>query len=117
MGSDTNQETWNLLSNAIREIQNHNASHLSFEENYRYAYNMVLYKQGTILYEGVKKLVSENLDKLALELIVPAFPVAGENDTVQDGQDGERLLRAFRTIWEDHTSSMSKLRDLLKYMV
>ncbi|KAF9519697.1 hypothetical protein BS47DRAFT_1370678 [Hydnum rufescens UP504] len=116
LGSDTNQETWNLLSNAIREIQNHNASRLSFEENYRYAYNMVLYKQGTILYEGVKKLVSDNLDKLALESIVPAFPVAGENDSVQDGQDGERLLKAFRAIWEDHTSSMSKLRDLLKYM-
>jgi cullin 3 len=78
---------------------------------------MVLYKQGTILYEGVKKLVSDNLDKLALESIVPAFPVAGENDSVQDGQDGERLLKAFRAIWEDHTSSMSKLRDLLKYMV
>lgn len=117
MGSDTNQDTWNQLSKAIREIQNHNASHLSFEENYRFAYNMVLYKQGTVLYEGVKKLVTENLDKLAKDVIVPTFPVVGENDSVQDGQEGERLLKAFRSVWDDHTSSMAKLRDLLKYMV
>lgn len=39
------KETWAKLSLAIREIQNHNASKLSFEEHYRYAYNMVLFKR------------------------------------------------------------------------
>lgn len=39
------KDTWSKLSVAIREIQNHNASKLSFEEHYRYAYNMVLFKR------------------------------------------------------------------------
>lgn len=46
LGPNTSiKETWAKLSSAIREIQNHNASKLSFEEHYRYAYNMVLYKR------------------------------------------------------------------------
>lgn len=48
LGPDTSiKDTWTKLSHAIREIQNHNASKLSFEEHYRYAYNMVLYKRGS----------------------------------------------------------------------
>lgn len=39
------KDTWEKLSNAIQEIQNHNAFKLSFEELYRYAYNMVLFKR------------------------------------------------------------------------
>lgn len=36
---------WERLAAGIKEIQNHNASSLSYEEHYRYAYNMVLYKR------------------------------------------------------------------------
>lgn len=36
-------ETWKRLSSALREIQNHNASKLSYEALYRYSYDMVLY--------------------------------------------------------------------------
>ena len=57
-------ETWNQLSTNIREIFNHNVSTLSFEENHRFAYNMVLHKHGEELYEGVKTLIIENLDRL-----------------------------------------------------
>lgn len=42
------KDTWAKLSLAIREIQNHNASKLSFEEHYRYAYTMVLHKRQSI---------------------------------------------------------------------
>ena len=35
-------EMWSRLSNAISQIQNHNVSTLSYEEHYRYAYNMIL---------------------------------------------------------------------------
>lgn len=31
--------------------------------------------------------------------------------------EGERFLRALRSTWDDHSSSMSKLRSILKYMV
>ena len=78
---------------------------------------MVLYKQGATLYNGVKELVEENLEQLAKDNLVPAFPTSSTSDTVQRIQEGERFLKAIRAVWDDHTGSMSKLRDLLKYMV
>ncbi|CAH7690496.1 cullin-4A [Phakopsora pachyrhizi] len=64
-------DNWSRLSKAISEILNHNASKLSFEEHYRYAYNMVLFKQGTKL----RDLVSNHLDNQALSKIQPNFPI------------------------------------------
>jgi cullin 3 len=110
-------ETWSRLSANIREIHDQNASNLSFEENYRYAYNMVLYKNGGVLYKGVCQLVAENIDRLAQKEIIPAFPSGSSKDPVQQSQEGELLLRALRRVWDDHTGNMSKLRDILKYMV
>ncbi|EIW72022.1 hypothetical protein TREMEDRAFT_70610 [Tremella mesenterica DSM 1558] len=120
------KETWIKLANAIREIQNHNASKLSFEEHYRYAYNMVLFKNGDQLYAGVKGLISEHLEKLAEDKIVPTFPrSSGTSGTgkrrsgaeaVESAMEGDRFLKAVKTVWEDHTGSMRKLKDVLKYM-
>ncbi|KAI6119499.1 Cullin [Pisolithus croceorrhizus] len=110
------EDTWNRLSKNIREIHMHNASFLSFEENYRYAYNMVMYKSGSMLYNGVRDLVAENVDRLAEEDIISSFPKGTSGDPVQQGQENEMLLRALRRVWDDHTGNMSKLRDLLKYM-
>ncbi|KAI8980202.1 Cullin-domain-containing protein [Trametes punicea] len=109
-------ETWAKLSRNIIEIQNHNAANLSFEENHRYAYNMVLYKNGDKLYRGSTQLIAENLEKLAKEFIIPAFPAGVTDDPVQKSQEGEMLLKALKKVWDDHTSSLSKLRDVLKYM-
>jgi cullin 3 len=109
-------ETWTRLSTNIREIHNQNASNLSFEENYRYAYNMVLYKNGAVLYKGVCQLVADNIDRLAQSEIIPAFPSGSSKDPVQQSQEGESLLKALRRVWDDHTGNMSKLRDILKYM-
>lgn len=78
---------------------------------------MVLHRQGGLLYDGVNALVVENLDKLARESIVPTFPVPGTSDSVQESQEGARLLMAFREVWDDHIGNMSKLGALLKYMV
>lgn len=97
-------------------IQNHKAGSLSYEENHRYAYNMVLMKSGELLYKGTCELISANLDKLAKQDIMPAFP-SGTGDPIQRSQEGEVLLKAVRKVWDDHTSSLSKLRDVLKYMV
>ncbi len=55
------QEIWELLRNAIREIQKKNNSGLSFEELYRNAYTMVLHKHGDKLYAGLKEVVTEHL--------------------------------------------------------
>ncbi|KAF8149979.1 Cullin [Crassisporium funariophilum] len=109
------EKTWADLSKNIREIQNHNASNLSFEENHRFAYNMVLYKHGDMLYRGVKTLVSENLDKLAKAEIIPAFPTGTTDAAIRSTED-ERLLKALRHVWDDHCSSMIRLGQILKYM-
>lgn len=54
---------WNLLRNAIQEIQKKNNSGLSFEELYRNAYTMVLHKHGERLYTGLKEVVTTHLEK------------------------------------------------------
>ncbi|KAJ8592195.1 Cullin-domain-containing protein [Rhizopogon salebrosus TDB-379] len=109
-------EMWSSLSANIREIHDQNASNLSFEENYRYAYNMVLYKNGAVLYKGVCQLVAENIDRLAQCEIVPVFPSGSSKDPVQQSQEGELLLKALKRVWDFHIGNMSKLRDILKYM-
>jgi len=54
-------EIWELLKNAIQEIQKKNNSGLSFEELYRNAYTMVLHKHGEKLYNGLREVVQEHL--------------------------------------------------------
>ncbi|CAE6537438.1 unnamed protein product [Rhizoctonia solani] len=109
---------WEKLSASIQQIYAKNAALLSFEENYRHAYNLVIAKQGKMLYDGLVGLISENLNIFAKEKLVPVFP-----RTELDGQDsmemcqaGELFVKAFREVWDDHESSMSKISDLVKYM-
>lgn len=117
-GGDTNiQDTWSSLSHAIKEIQNERASQLSFEENYRYAYNLVLFRQGEFLYKSVKTLIDEHLTTLTDQLIIPVFAAGNHDDPVTRGQEGELLMKGVRKVWDKHNSSMRKLSDILKYMV
>lgn len=110
-------DIWSKLSHNIREIQNHRAHTLSFEENYRFAYQMVLTKHGKMLYDGVVDLVNQNLDRLSSELIIPVFPSALSAEPAQRAQDDAQLLRALTRVWEDHRGSMDKIGSILKYMV
>ena len=92
-GPDTSlSDTWASLSKAIQEIHAHNASNLSFEENYRFAYNLVLHKQGKQLYDGVKDLIGQNINKLADTIVRPAFPSSVNNDQASKSQESERFL-------------------------
>jgi len=123
------QDTFERLAKAIGEIQHQNASRLSFEEHYRYAYSLVLHKQGDMLYNGVKDLVANHLEREASERIQPAFPSTTSGNTKDDSaqdaqlspvtsaQEGERFLAAIKDVWDDHTACMSRLKDLLKYSV
>src|ERR1700709_2023154 len=55
-GREDDFETqWHILSSALREIHEKNASQLSFEQLYRASYKIVLKKQGSVLYERVKE--------------------------------------------------------------
>lgn len=119
------QDTLVLLSRAIKQIQLHNASQLSFEEQYRYAYDLVMHKEGHTLYNRVAELIAEHLEKEARELVVPVFPpssslasVAGYGtDSMVSAAAGQLFLTKLREVWNDHIACMSKLRDVLRYMV
>ncbi|KAG8678291.1 Cullin-3, partial [Ceratobasidium sp. 394] len=71
-----------------------------------------------MLYQGLTTLVTQNLNRLAKEKLVPEFPRAtlDGRDTVAMCQEGEAFVKAFRDVWDDHESSMSKISDLVKYM-
>ena len=82
---------------------------------------------GDQLYTGVKQLVAEHLDSLAEDRIVPAFPrssgthgagkLGGGAEAVERAMEGDRFLKSVKGVWEDHTGSMRKLKDVLRYMV
>jgi len=61
------ESIWQLLKNAIQEIQKKNNSGLSFEELYRNAYTMVLHKHGEKLYNGLKEVVTDHLTNKVLQ--------------------------------------------------
>ncbi|KAE8221728.1 hypothetical protein CF319_g4955 [Tilletia indica] len=73
----TNEGRWRALAKAISQIQNHNESIISMEEQYRYAHHLVLHREGPALYDGVKNLTQQHLNKLNKERLVPAFPTGG----------------------------------------
>lgn len=87
-------QTWEALANAIDEIYNRNASQLSFEELYRNAYNLVLHKHGTLLYEGVSEKLSSHL----LETV----------DRLADVPDSS-LLEEISSTWNEHQVRTRKL--------
>lgn len=94
---------WDLLKNAIQEIQRKNNSGLSFEELYRNAYTMVLHKHGDKLYEGLKEVVETHMREEVRRSVIDAL-------------DGN-FLAALNTAWVDHTTAMVMIRDILMYMV
>ena len=81
------QQIWDILANAIDEIYNRNASQLSFEELYRNAYNLVLHKHGTLLYDGVS-------EKLSSHLLETVCRLADIEET--------SLLEEMATTWSEH---------------
>lgn len=117
------------LRDSFSEILHKNSSSLSFEEVYRQSYNLVLHRKGAVLYDGVRDLVAAHLDAEAHSRIEPAFPsstggaasastsAAAGSDSAAQAQAGERFLAAVKGVWDDHVACLSKLRDVLKYMV
>lgn len=94
-------QTWDALAKAIDEIYNRNASQLSFEELYRNAYNLVLHKHGTLLYEGVS-------EKLSSHLLATVERLAEVPDS--------SLLEDIAKTWKEHQITMIMVRDILMYM-
>ncbi|CAG8759096.1 13623_t:CDS:2, partial [Dentiscutata erythropus] len=115
----TFSDNWDRLAQAIREIHRKNASILSFEELYRNAYNMVLHKNGDKLYNGVREVITQHLEEVAKDQVVPAFPMSGASSSQANsanGAGGANFLKVLKSVWEDHTTCMLMIRDILMYM-
>ena len=54
MSRDQASTNWDTIRDAIHKIYMKEASTLSYEELYRTAYHLVLYKHGQMLYDNVK---------------------------------------------------------------
>lgn len=88
--------------------------------------NTTHHTDGDQLYSGVQTLIVQHLDRLAEEKIVPTFPrsggtrgagkLGGGAEAIERATEGDRFLKAVKGVWEDHTGSMRKLKDVLKYM-
>lgn len=106
------EESWQELESAIQQIYLKNSARLSYEQLYRTAYNLVLNKNGAQLYNGVKREVSQLLEQLADEKIVPRFP-----NEDGDVMEMATFLKAVNEGYDHHAVSMGMVRDILMYMV
>lgn len=93
---------WQMLKNAIQEIQKKNNSGLSFEELYRNAYTMVLNKFGEKLYTGLKEVVNEHLVEKVRKDVLASL--------------NNNFLSVLNQAWNDHQTAMVMIRDILMYM-
>ncbi|CAB1326701.1 unnamed protein product [Coregonus sp. 'balchen'] len=86
---------WDLLKNAIQEIQRKNNSGLSFEELYRNAYTMVLHKHGEKLYTGLRQVVTEHLINKVREDVLNSL--------------NNNFLQTLNQAWNDHQTAMDRV--------
>jgi cullin 3 len=125
-GREDDFETqWGILSSALREIHEKNASKLSFEQLYRASYKIVLKKQGDALYDrvkeyeeqwfggmvmpGIRALITNNLVNITLGGI--SGTTANERRLT-----GEDFMKGLKSSWEDHNTVMNMTTDVLMYM-
>lgn len=75
------------------------------------------------MYNRVAELISAHLTKEAKEKVVPVFPPAqsgaeaSASVNMTHAAAGQLFLDELRAMWDDHLACMSKIRDVLKYMV
>ena len=80
---------------------------------------MVLHKQGDQLYTGVKDVIYEHLSELVDSKIVPALPKSVEGPIIGATElaGGSEFLHLLKISWEDHTTCMGMIKDILMYVV
>ena len=84
---------------------------------------MVLHKMGDRLYNGVKEVITEHLQQVVVETIVPVFPkpMEGAGGALPGGivavSGGPHFLHKVKEVWDEHTTCMLMIKDILLYMV
>jgi len=104
------EELWTKLASNIREILHNNIEISTFAESYYLGYMLMccLRPQGPLLYNGVRDLLVENLDRLAKEIIFPVVPSRLESDLMKRRREDEGILEAVYTAWSDYTDNVKK---------
>jgi hypothetical protein len=126
--SHDTQEAWSHVSRVIGEILRNDPTSVSFEEAYRYSYSMVLYNRelrtafqtpatklmdsvdGDELYAGTSELIAHHLNRAVL----PVLAAIGKG---LDLERNEEFLETFVKAWNEHTTAVRRIRDILRYMV
>ncbi|KAK8126516.1 Cullin-3 [Apiospora kogelbergensis] len=123
--ADEFQFNWQHLESALRDIHEKNASGLSFEQLYRYAYKIVLKKAGDRLYENVKqfeerwfteKVCPRIFELISRNLVAMTLSDVPGSSVVERRSMGERFLKGIREAWEEHNTSMNMTADILMYL-
>ncbi|GMF05573.1 unnamed protein product [Ambrosiozyma monospora] len=97
------EQSWSEIQTAIVEIQNKNASVLSFEKLYRMAYNIVLKKHSDMLYNGVRTTIEDFLSADIKPKLV----------SMLSDPDEKNYLKLLNQLWDDHLISMKMISDVL----
>ena len=101
MNRDQALNNWETIRDAIHKIYQKEASSLSYEELYRTAYHLVLYKHGQMLYDNVKETTVQLLR-----------PIANELAMTHD----DSFLALFNLKWKETKMCIDMIRDILLYM-
>jgi fucose permease len=80
----------------------HVRAHFQPRSLYRFSYNIVLQKQGAMLYNGVRTEIQSHMQTIAAAV---------------KGLSGQQLLQTLSVQWMQHTKIMQMLSDILMYMV
>lgn len=105
------ESSWQVLSNAIKQIQNKNVSSLSYEQLYRKAYMLVLRKFGGRLYDDVGSVIKKHL----LERRGWLLSILKKSSTLHSSVN-EDFLKALLNEWEEHLQAMQFISDVLMYL-
>jgi cullin 3 len=120
------ETTWESLKLSFNQIHSKNASKLSYEELYRYAYRIVLKKKGETLYGRVldfeKQWLTENVCGNVRKLLVPSLLTTIASgptgaSVTERRTAGDRFLHGLKEAWQDHQLCMAMLADVLMYLV
>ncbi|KAJ2587817.1 hypothetical protein EV177_009526, partial [Coemansia sp. RSA 1804] len=107
------QKQFEKLATAIGEIYKHNSSKLLFEELYRIGYNLVLSKNGPLVYDGVKGVLETHLLDCVHKGILKNMETASASPTIANN---EALLSSVRMLWSEHVTAMLIIKDILMYV-
>lgn len=120
------EETWTVISDALREMHTKNASKLSFEAIYRQAYKIVLKKKGEMFYDRLQDFERQWLGTEVREhlqgLLSPSLYHGSRLNRVVSTPNerraaGERFLKGLKQAFEDHHLVMNMATDVFMYLV